>query len=63
MDEKSGSGLTASRKPSGPTSEELSVIGDRAMALEVCRRTSALNKEVGAYRESRSDVIVASGGP
>lgn len=38
MDEKSDSGLTASRKPSGPTRDELRVIGDRAMTLESVRQ-------------------------
>ena len=55
MNEKPDSGLTASRKPSGPTSEELSVIGDRAMTLESVRKYIGCGNVRRLYVEALDD--------
>ncbi|HXC65844.1 MAG TPA: hypothetical protein VN638_00410 [Nitrospiraceae bacterium] len=55
MDEKSGSGLTASGRPSGPTSEGLSVIGDRAMTLESVRKYIGCGNVRRLYVEALGD--------
>ena len=55
MDEKSGSGLTASGRPYGPTTEELSVIGDRAMTLESVRKYIGCSNVRRLYVEALDD--------
>jgi hypothetical protein len=55
MDEKSGSGLTASGRPSGPTSEGPSVIGDRAMTLESVRKYIGCGNVRRLYVEALGD--------
>ena len=55
MDETSDSGLTASPDSYGPTSEELSVIGDRAMTLESVRRYIGCGNVRRLYVEALDD--------